>query len=164
MASANANEWTSEGELIIFSMSIIKEIYDAVKDGSLLAAQRAAMKRALRTELKLNRKFLNDVENGRNIENSRRIEIIKMLEIVEIASAVKCEIPYLAISNKKVTDEMVHTFQVAKLKSNGIEEIIEKLFLMISYLKKDYNNKNISLNLRLLNIYKYNRVLIELLK
>jgi hypothetical protein len=145
-------------------MSVIKEIYDAVKDGSVLTAQRASIKRALKTELKLNRKFLNEIEKGKKIENSRRIVILQMIEIAELASAVKCEIPYLAISNKKVTDEMVHTFQVAKLKGDGIEEVIEKLFLMISYLKKDFANPEISLNLRLLNIYKYNRVLIELLK
>jgi hypothetical protein len=144
-------------------MSIIKEIYDVAKDGTNLLAKKVAIKRALKTELKLNRKFLADIENGRNVEDHRRIEIIQMLEFAELASAVKYEIPYLAISNKKITDEMARTYKISKLNGDGIEEVIEKLFLMVSYLKKDYKNKNISLNLRLLNIYKYNRVLIELL-
>jgi hypothetical protein len=145
-------------------MSIIKELYDVAQDGTNLLAKKVAIKRALKTELKLNRKFLADIENGRNVKDNRRIVIIQMLELAELASAVKYEIPYLAISNKTVTVEMVHTFQVAKLMGDGIEEVIEKLFLMISYLKKDFSNPEISLKLRLLNIYKYNRVLIELLK
>ena len=145
-------------------MSIIKELYDVAKDGTNLLAKKVAIKRALKTELQLNRKFLADIEYGRNVKDNRRIVIIQMLELAELASAVKYEIPYLAISNKTVTVEMVHTFQVAKLMGAGIEEVIEKLFLMISYLKKDFSNPEISLKLRLLNIYKYNRVLIELLK
>ncbi len=145
-------------------MSIIKDIYDVAKDGTILTAQRVAIKRALTVELKLNRKFLADIENQAEIDDKRRIEIIKMLELTELASAVKYEIPYLAISNKKVTVEMASKFQFARLKGYGIEEIIEKLYLLLSYIKKDYNNKSVALNLRLLNIYKYNRVLIELLQ
>ena len=38
-------------------MSIIKEIYDVAKDSANLKVQKDAIKRALRTELKLNRKF-----------------------------------------------------------------------------------------------------------
>ena len=144
-------------------MSIIKEIYDVAKDGAVLTAQKNAIKRALKTECKLNRKFLADIENERKIDELRRIEIIQMIEMTELSAAVKYEIPYLIISNKKVTDEMARSFKIAKLNGDGIEEIIEKMFLMISYLKKDYRNKNISLNLRLLNIVKYNRTLIELL-
>lgn len=145
-------------------MSIIKDIYDVGKEGAVLKAQIVAIKRALSTELNLNRKLLSEIEKSAEIENSRRIEIIHMLELAELTSAVKHPIPYWAISNKKVTDEMTRTFHVAKLKGNGIEEIILKLFLMISYIKKDYQNKKLSLHIRLLNIYKYNRILIELLK
>jgi hypothetical protein len=145
-------------------MSIIKDIYDIAKDGANLTAKRNAIKRALKVQLKLNNKYLADIENQAVIDNKRRIKIIKMLEVAELASAVYYEIPYRAISNKKVTDEIAGKYKVARLKGNGIEEIIEKLYLMILYIQKDYKNKNISLNLRLLNIYKYNRVLIELLK
>jgi hypothetical protein len=49
-------------------MSIIKEIYDVVKDGSVLTAQRTSIKRALKTELKLNRKFLNEIEKGKKLK------------------------------------------------------------------------------------------------
>lgn len=145
-------------------MSIIKDIYDVAKDGASQAAKIGAVKRALRTELKLNKKFLLDIETSENIDNERRIEIIKNLETIELASAVKYEIPYLAISRKKVTEELTKKYKVKRLLDFNLEKLIESLFLMISYLKKDYNNKRIDLNLRLININKYNNVLLELLK
>ncbi len=144
-------------------MSIIKEIYDVAKDGITLTTQRTAIKRALRTELKLNRKFLLDIEEDNEIDNIRRIEIVQMLEIIELASAVKYEIPYMAISSRQVTAELANNLKIKRLKGAGIEQIIETLYLLISYLKKDYKNKRISLNLRLINIYKYNKALLELL-
>lgn len=145
-------------------MSIIKEIYDVAKDGAALTAKAIAIKRALLTELKLNRKCLLDIEKEAKIDDKRRIEIIKMLDTIELAAAVKYEIPYTAISRKKVTHELVLEFKIKRLLDANIEKVIEDLYLMISYLKKDFNNKKIHLNLRILNIYKYNRVLMELLK
>jgi hypothetical protein len=62
-------------------VSIIKEIYDVAKDGAVLTAQKNAIKRALKTECKLNRKFLADIENERKIDELRRIEIIQMIEV-----------------------------------------------------------------------------------
>ena len=145
-------------------MSIIKEIYDVAKDGAALKNKASGIKKALRTELKLNRKCLLDIEEGINLENDRRIEIIKMLDIQELSAAVKYEIPYSTISRKMVTREIATEFKVKRIEGTNIEKLIEDLYLLISYLKKDYRNKRISLNLRLINIYKYNRVLIELLK
>ena len=145
-------------------MSIIKEIYDVAKDGAALKNKASGIKKALRTELKLNRKCLLDIEEGINLENDRRIEIIKMLDTQELSAAVKYEIPYSTISRKMVTREIATEFKVKRLEDTNIEKLIEDLYLLISYLKKDYRNKRISLNLRLINIYKYNRVLIELLK
>jgi len=145
-------------------MSIIKDIYDVTKEGATQAAKIGAVKRALRTELKLNKKFLYDIERGEAIDKARRIEIIKNLDIIEIAAAVRYEIPYIAISRKKVTQELTEKYKIKRLLDFDIESLIERLFLMISYLKKDYNSKRIDLNLRLINIYKYNSILIELLK
>lgn len=145
-------------------MSIIKEIYDVAKDGAALTAKAIAIKRTLLTELKLNRKCLLDIEKEAKVDDQRRIEIIKMLDTIELAAAVKYEIPYTAISRKKVTHELVLEFKIKRLLDANIEKVIEDLYLMISYLKKDFNNENIHLNLRILNIYKYNRVLMELLK
>jgi len=144
-------------------MSVIKEIYDVAKDGAALATKTAAIKRALKAELKLNKKLLSDIQNGEKINNKRRVEIIKMLDIEEIAAAVRYEIPYVAISRKKVTPELAEKYKIKRIQDYDLEKLVEGLYLMISYLKKDYKNKRIDLNLRLINIYKYNRVLLELL-
>ncbi|WP_431158215.1 hypothetical protein [Winogradskyella poriferorum] len=145
-------------------MSIIKDIYDVAKEGATQAAKVSAVKRALRTEAKLNQRFLMDISHHLNIHTKRHIEIIKYLETVELSAAVKYEIPYLAISRKKVTEELTEQYKIKRALDYDLEKLIESLFLMISYLKKDYKNKRIDLNLRLININKYNNLLLELLR
>ena len=145
-------------------MSIIKDLYDLAKDGAALKAKAVMIKKALSRELKLNKKCLLDIEEGVKIRDDRRIEIIKMLDIIELTAAVKYQIPYSAISRKKVTAEIASEYKIKRLVGADIEKLIEDLYLMTSYLKKDFRNKRISINLRLINIYKYNRLLIELLK
>ncbi len=49
-------------------MSIIKELYDLAKDGAIKGAKIGAIRRALRTELKLNKKFLRDIEQDKLID------------------------------------------------------------------------------------------------
>ncbi|WP_411895236.1 hypothetical protein [Winogradskyella sp. A2] len=144
-------------------MSIIKDIYDVAKEGATQAAKVGAVKRALRTEAKLNLKFLMDVSLSMDIDDKRRVEIIKNLELEELAAAVRYELPYLAISRKKVTKKLTEQYKIKRALDYDLEKLIESLFLMISYLKKDYKNKSIDLNLRLININKYNNLLIELL-
>lgn len=144
-------------------MSVIKEIYDITKGAAALKQKRGALKRALRTELKLNHKFLQDVK-VKGLEDTRRIEMIQMLEIEELAAAVKLEIPYVLLSGKEVDETLAERYRVKAIEGFKIGDLIENLYLMISYIKKDYNNPRIHLNLRLINIYKYNGVLIELLK
>ena len=144
-------------------MSVIKEIYDVANDAAALKQKRAALKRALRTELKLNHKFLQDVK-VKDINDARRVEMLNMLEIEELAAAVKLEIPYSLLSRKEVEEELANRYKMKPLIGLGVGELIEHLYLMISYLKKDYKNPRIHLNLRLINIYKYNGVLVELLK
>lgn len=145
-------------------MSIIKELYSLAKEGVIQGAKVQAIKRALRTELKLNKKFLIEIEKGIPVDTSRRKEIIKMLETTELAAAVKYEIPYKLISSKTVSKTLAKTYNIKRLEGFDLEMLVESLYLKIAYLKKDYNNKNIDLNLRLINIYKYNTVLLELLK
>lgn len=144
-------------------MSVIKEIYDVANDAAALKQKRSALKRALRTELKLNHKFLQDVK-AKDVDDMRRIEMLKMLEIAELSAAVKLEIPYTLLSRKEVDEELATRYRAKPIQGFSIGDLIENLYLMISYLKKDYKNPRIHLNLRLINIYKYNRVLIELLK
>jgi hypothetical protein len=145
-------------------MSIIKEIYDVAKDGTIQGNKINAIKRALRTELKLNKKFLADIETSKAINNARRIEIINMLDISELGAAVKYEIPYILICNKKVDKKLTKSFNIKRLQDFDFEMLVESLYLKIAYLKKDYKNTNINLNLRLINIYKYNSILIHLLR
>ena len=70
-------------------MSIIKELYDLAKDGAIKGAKIGAIRRALRTELKLNKKFLRDIEQANAIDEARRKAIIGMLDITELSAAVK---------------------------------------------------------------------------
>ena len=144
-------------------MSVIKEIYDVAKDSAALATKAAALKRALKAELKLNQKLLADVHKAAPIDNPRRIAIIKMLDVEEITAAVRYEIPYMAISRKKVTEELTEKYKIKRILDYDLEKLIEALYLMISYLKKDCSNTQIDLNLRLININKYNNILLELL-
>lgn len=144
-------------------MSVIKEIYDVANDAAALKQKRSAIKRALRTELKLNHKFLQDVK-ANDVDDVRRAEMLHMLEIEELSAAVKLEIPYTLLSRKEVDEELAARYKARPIQGFSIGDLIENLYLMISYLKKDHKNPRIHLNLRLINIYKYNRVLIELLK
>lgn len=144
-------------------MSIIKEIYDVANDAAALKQKRTAIKRALRTELKLNHKFLQDVK-VKDIDDKRRAQIVGMLETEELAAAVRLEIPYVLLSGKEVGEELADRYRVKPLIGMGMGDLIENLYLMISYLKKDHSNPRIHLNLRLINVYKYNGVLLDLLK
>ena len=144
-------------------MSVIKEIYDVAKDSATLATKAASLKRALKAELKLNQKILSDIHHAAPIDDERRIAIITMLDVEELAAAVRYEIPYPALSRKKVTEALADQYKAKRIVDYDVEKLIESLHLMISYLKKDYKNKRIDLNLRLININKYNNVLLELL-
>ena len=145
-------------------MSLIKDIYDLLKDGATLATQKMEVKRALKTELKLNRKCLADIENREMIDDERRRAIIQMLDIIEISEAMRLVIPLQLFERKKVSEELAAKFKITRLVGASVEDVVESLYLKISYLKKDANNNRIDLNLRLINIYKCNRVLLELLK
>jgi hypothetical protein len=144
-------------------VSVIKEIYDVAKDSAALVTKAAALKRALKTELKLNKKILTDIGKSATIDHARRLLIIDMLDVAELSAAVRYEMPYTAISRRKVTTELAEKHTIKRLLDYDLEKLIEALYLMISYLKKDAKNTQIDLNLRLININKYNNILLELL-
>ncbi|WP_264520912.1 hypothetical protein [Flavobacterium sp. N1994] len=144
-------------------MSVIKEIYDVAKDSAVLATKASALKRALKAELKLNQKLLADIGKSAIIDRERRLQIIAMLEVGELTAAVKYEMPYTTISRKKVTAELAEKHKIKRIVDFDLETLIEALYLMISYLKKDCQNTKIDLNLRLINITKYTTVLLEVL-
>ena len=145
------------------SMSVIKDIFQITKEGTIQAHKIRAVKRALRTELKLNAKLLVDIQYGRPISDARRRALIAMLEINELSAAVKYDIPFKLICSKKVNFNLAKQFKIKRIHGFDFEMLVESLYLKIAYLKKDHRNENINLNLRLINIYKYTRILIELL-
>jgi hypothetical protein len=144
-------------------VSVIKEIYDVAKDSAALVTKAAALKRALKTVLKLNKKILTEIGKSATIDHARRLLIIDMLDVAELSAAVRYEMPYTAISRRKVTTELAEKHTIKRLLDYDLEKLIEALYLMISYLKKDAKNTQIDLNLRLININKYNNILLELL-
>lgn len=144
-------------------MGTIKVIYDVAKDGTILKTKISSIKRALKTESKLNVKFLDDIQTSKKIEDKRRKKIIGMLEVFELSDAIKFEIPYKLICNKKFGCELAETLKIKRIQSYDFERLIEELYLMINYLKKDCGNKSLHLNLRLININKYNKALLSLL-
>ncbi|MBS1518752.1 MAG: hypothetical protein JSS91_11750 [Bacteroidetes bacterium] len=145
-------------------MSIIKEIYDVTKD---LATNKVALnkiKRALLTESKLNHKFLEDISSRENRPSKERMTaIVKNLETDEIKAANNCGIPMEMITLKKVTSEMLEGLDYIRAEGYDLETVIEKLFIKIAYLKKDYGSENINLYIRLRNILSYNILLQRML-
>ncbi len=145
-------------------MSIIKEIYDVTKDAAKLKGEIKAIRKALRTEFKLNGKFLKDMENPKSIDTGRMKKTIKMLEIKELADAIKYDIPYRLICNKRVSPEMAEYYKIKRISDFDFEKLTESQYLKIFYLKKDYDNPKINLKARLLNIYKQNLILLKLME
>ena len=145
-------------------MSIVKEIYDVTKD---LAGNKIALnkiKKALLTEVKLNNKFLEEIsDNEKRLSNERLIQIINNLEVSEMKAAITCGLPIELISNIKVDLELLKNLDHLKAFDNDLETVLEKTYLKIAYLKKDFNAENINLYIRVRNIYSYNQLLNRML-
>jgi len=145
-------------------MSIIKEIYDVTKD---LAGNKVALnkiKRALFTEVKLNNKFLEDLSNKeKRLSNERLIQIINNLEVAEMKASITCGLPFELISSKKVTKELLDDLDSLRALDNDLETVLEKIYLKIAYLKKDYSSEHINLYIRVRNIFSYNQLLQRML-
>ncbi len=145
-------------------MSIVKEIYDMTKD---LAGNKIALnkiRRALLTEVKLNDKFLWDVSViDSRPDNKRLIQMINNLDVTEMKEAITCGLPFELISSKKATPELLEGIDHIKAVGGDLETILEKTYLKIAYLKKDYMSESLNLYVRMRNIYSYNRLLQRML-
>jgi len=145
-------------------LSIVKEIYDVTKD---LAGNKIALnkiKKALLTESKLNNKFLEEIsDKEKRINNDRLIKIVSNLEVNELKAAITCGIPLELITPSKVTKEMLADLDYIKALDNDLEMVLEKIYIKIAYLKKDYNSEHINLYIRVRNIFSYNQLLIRML-
>ncbi|HQY20771.1 MAG TPA: hypothetical protein PK294_11580 [Ignavibacteria bacterium] len=145
-------------------MSFIKEIYDVTKDLTNNKIALNKIKRALLTESKLNNKILEDISNKENRPDFKRMSaIVKNLETDEIKAANNCGIPMELLTLKKVTPEMLEDLDYIRAEGFDLETVIEKLFIKIAYLKKDFDSENINLFIRLRNIYSYNLLLQRML-
>ena len=145
-------------------MGTVKDIYDLAKDGIKLQRHITAIKRALKTEAVLNRKFLKDIEQGKEIDDTRRKRIIGNLAIVELTDAVKLEIPYALITNKLVDAQLMGDPSINRTLGYSLGTLIEKLYLMIAYIQKDLDDESNNLNSRLQFISKYNTLLLRMLE
>jgi len=141
-------------------LSIVKEIYDVTKD---LAKNKVALnkiKRALLTESKLNHRFLEDIaDKEKRLKKERMIKIVNNLEVEELKAAITCGLPFDFITFKKVTKEMMEGLDPLKAMDNDLETVLEKIYLKIAYLKKDYDSEHINLYIRIRNIFNYNQLL-----
>ena len=145
-------------------MSIIKEIYDVTKD---LANNKIALnkiKRALLTEIRLNNKFLYDLSDKEDrLSKERLVQIVNNLEVAEMKAAITCGLPFNLISSKKVTQELMEGLDPIRALDKDLETILEKIYLKIAYLKKDYSSENINLYIRVRNISHYNLLMERML-
>ncbi len=146
-------------------MSIIKEIYDVTKDLSSNKVALNKIKRALLTEVKLNNKFLEDLsDKEKRLSKERLIQIVNNLEVMEMKAAITCGLPFELISSKKVTKELMDGVDSLRALDNDLEMILEKIYLKIAYLKKDYNSEHINLYIRVRNIFSYNQLMQRMLE
>lgn len=148
-------------------MSFVKDIIDTVRD---VASDKVALnriRRSLLTQCRLNDKLLKQFYRSRKgMTYARKQQIASRLEVTELEAALNCGVPFMLITRKKVTKERLDKFnwKAKSLLDNDLEELLEKVYLMAAYLRKDHDNPEINLNNRLVNVYKYNLLLIELLK
>lgn len=132
---------------------------DLVKDITNISANRNRLK----SEIKLNDKLLKDIKDNIAIPNDRRIEIVNMLETEHLWHAVQHPFIY-GFPRRKVSEELATKYKASQIQGNNTKELTDKLYLMISFIKKEIRNPRVHLNLRLKNIYKYNRILLELIR
>ncbi len=116
------------------------------------------------TETKLNNKFLEEIsDKEKRLKNERLIQILNNLEVSELKAAISCGLPFELISTIKVTKEMMDGLDPIRALDNDLEMVLEKIYIKIAYLKKDYSSEHINLYIRVRNIYNYNQLLQRML-
>ena len=148
-------------------MSWVKEVIDTTRDIGSDAIALRKIKRSLLTQCQLNGKLLSEFYKNRNgMTQLRKEQISSRLDGNELEAALNWGVPFKPLSRKKVTEKKLEKYRwkAKSLLENDLEQLLEKVYLMAAYLQKDYDNPNINLNNRLINLYKYNLLLVELLK
>ena len=148
-------------------MSWVKEVTDTTRDIAADSIALRKIKRSLLTQCQLNSKLLSEFyKNRKGMAEMRKQQIASRIDVNELEAALNCGVPFLLISRKKVTEKKLdkYNWTAKSLEGNDLETLLEKVYLMAAYIKKDYDNPDINLNNRLVNLYKYNLMLVELLK
>lgn len=148
-------------------MSWVKEVIDTTRDLASDGIALRKIKRSLLTQAQLNGKLLAEFYRSRKgMKYARKQQIASRLDVNELEAALNCGVPFALISRKKVTEKKLEKYRwkAKSIQDNDLETLLEKVYLMAAYLQKDYDNPSINLNNRLINLYKYNLLLIELLK
>lgn len=148
-------------------MSWIKDIIDTSRT---LAKDRQALNQirsGLLNQAKLNHQFLKELlKKNSNPKQERLYKIAGSLEYDKLKDALNFGIPYMLITRKKVTQELLDKYRIhaSVLLDKGLEEVLESVYLKTAYIVKDFDNEGINLKARLHNLAKYNLILIQLLK
>ncbi|MGB0369566.1 MAG: hypothetical protein ACPGU4_09470 [Flavobacteriales bacterium] len=148
-------------------MSWVKEIVSTTADIASNAIALRKIRRSLLTQCRLNDKLLKQFYRSRKgMTEARKQQIASRLSVNELEAALNCGVPFFLLTRKTVTQERLDKYKwtAKSLIDNNLEELLEKVYLMAAYLQKDFDNPDINLNNRLVNLYKYNLLLIELLK
>jgi hypothetical protein len=146
-------------------MSVIKEIYDITKDITKSKNAQKKIKKAILLEAKANLKFLQDLSNPKTeIKEERLIQIINNIEIDELIALIKNDIPYKSITNKKVTKKIIGGLAARRTIGYDLETLLERIYLMVTYIKKEYKKEKLRLGVRVGNVYYYYTILRRLLE
>ena len=146
-------------------MSVIKEIYDITKDITKSKNAQKKIKKAILLEAKANLKFLQDLSNPKTeIKEERLIQIINNIEIDELIALIKNDVPYRSITNKKVTKKIVGGLATRRTIGYDLETLIERIYLMVTYIKKEFKKEKLRLGVRVKNIYYYYTIMKRLIE
>lgn len=146
-------------------MISIKDIYDFGRD---LAKDKVAIskiKKAIKLEITLNLKYLNDFskENFRP-DNKEALRLISKLKVSAIETVNNSTFPTNVLSKNKVTKEMIGKLPAIRTLGDDLETLLDKLYLMITYLKEDFDKEGLNLFVRLKNIFNYSKIAMRLLE
>jgi len=146
-------------------MSALKDTYDVVKDIRNGKVSKVKLKKILILEIKLNLKFLSDFsKKDYHPDRAELISIIPKLEVDAITAINKSKFRTNSITKKKVTKDILGNLPAPRTLGNDLDTLLDKLYLMISYIKQAYDKKGLLLSVRLKNINNYSRITLKLLE
>ncbi len=146
-------------------MAIVKDGYDILKDILGGGVSKSKIKKNLILEIKLNLRFLSDFSKKNNKPDTNELlRIIPKLKVDMIEAVNKSDFPTNTISTRKVTKEILGNIPAPRALDTDLDTMLDRLYLMISYIKQDYDKKGLNLFVRLRNIYYYSRITLRLLE